>query len=196
MPLDFQLDTDKVIATSIFIASQNIPDLTVGKMMKLIFLADKYHLVRFGRLITGDHYEAMQDGPVPSFAYNVFKEVSRKPASKPGQTLHQSLTIHNSEGELPRFSARVAFDADQLSQSDILALKQTIQEYGAKTFEELSELTHAMPAYDKAWRSKSMFKKSSRMNIEDFFDGDAGAVAGVKEEVIEKHHLQTFFAKP
>jgi uncharacterized phage-associated protein len=195
MPLEFQLDTDKVIATAIFIASHNIPDLTVGKMMKLIFLADKYHFVRFGRLITGEHYEAMEDGPVPSFAYNVFKELSRKPCSDQGRQLSRSMAVNRVEGELPTFVARAPFDSEQLSQSDILAITETIREYGARTFDELSGITHAMPAWDRAWRAKGFLSKKSRMDLEDFFEDDAGAIPGVKEEVLENDHLRKLFAK-
>jgi hypothetical protein len=36
------------------------------KALKLIFLADRYHLCRYGRLITNDSYVAMKHGPVPS----------------------------------------------------------------------------------------------------------------------------------
>lgn len=195
MPLEFQLDTDKVIATAVYISSQNIPELTVGKMMKLIFLSDKYHLVRYGRPITGDHYEAMQDGPVPSFAYNVFKEVVRKPVTDQGRKLYQSLTIDTTY-ELPRFSARAEFDANQLSRSDILAIDETLKQFGNKHFEELSSMTHAMAAYDKAWRSRGFLSRKAPMKFEDFFEDDAGAIAGAKEEMIEDHHLRRSFARP
>jgi uncharacterized phage-associated protein len=195
VPLEFQLDIEKVIATAVFIASRNVPELTIGKMMKLIFLADKYHLVRYGRPITGDHYDAMNDGPVPSFAYDLFKQIVRKPFTKEARALADALTIDASY-QLPRFSSRAAFDADQLSQSDILALEQTLQQFRDKSFEELSAITHAMAAYDKAWKSRRLFRKSAPMKFEDFFDDDAGAIAGAKEEMIENHHLQKTFAKP
>lgn len=195
MPLEFQLDIDKVIAAAIFIASKNPPELTIGKMMKLIFLADKYHLVRYSRPITGDHYDAMQDGPVPSFAYDLFKQVLRRPFTAQGKQLASALVV-DANYELPRFSSRAEFDPEQLSQSDILALNETLRQFGDKSFEELSALTHTMAAYDKAWRSRGLFKKSARMKFEDFFEDDAGAIAGAKEETIENDCLRKSFAKP
>jgi uncharacterized phage-associated protein len=194
MPVEFQLDIDKVIATSIFIASQGVPELTIGKMMKLIFFADKYHLVRYGRPITGDQYDAMNDGPVPSFAYDLFKQILRKPFTPQGRQLASALTI-DTNYELPRFSARTEFDPEQLSKSDILALTETIQQFGDKSFEELSAISHAMAAYDKAWRSRGILRKSARMKFEDFFDDDAGAIAGAREETIENDCLKKSFAK-
>ena len=51
MAVEFNIDFDKVIAATTYIASQSpkLPELTMGKMCKLIFLADKHHLVRYGR---------------------------------------------------------------------------------------------------------------------------------------------------
>ena len=39
----------------------------------VLLFADKKHLERYGRFITGDTYSAMENGPVPSFAYDVVK---------------------------------------------------------------------------------------------------------------------------
>ena len=38
---------------------------------KLLFLADKYHLIRYGRTITNDEYWAMSYGPVGTAAKDV-----------------------------------------------------------------------------------------------------------------------------
>jgi uncharacterized phage-associated protein len=195
MPVEFQLDMDKVIAASIFIAARNVPELTVGKMLKMLFLSDKYHLVRYGRPITGDRYNAMNDGPVPSFTYDLFKQILRRPFTPQGKQLAEALIIDFTY-ELPRFSARTDFDPEQLSKSDILALEETVRQFGDKSFEELSALTHTMAAYDKAWRSRGIFRKCSRMKFEDFFDDDAGAIAGAREETIENDCLNKSFAKP
>ena len=48
-----------------------------------MFLAEKYHLVRYGRPITGDRYDAMKDGPVPSFTYDLFKK--HRPMATPSE---------------------------------------------------------------------------------------------------------------
>jgi uncharacterized phage-associated protein len=195
--VDFRLDADKVVATSIYIAQHGPPDLTVGKMMKMLFLADKYHLVRYGRPITGDKYEAMDAGPVPSFAYNLFKQLVIKPTTPPCRQLAEALDVDRSY-QLPRFSAKngAQFDADQLSVSDLKAIDKTIEQFGGKTFEELSAITHTMAAYDKAWKSKGFFSKSAHMKFEDFFDDDAAAIAGAKDEMVENYCLQKSFAKP
>jgi uncharacterized phage-associated protein len=195
--VEFQLDADKVVATAIYVAQHGVPDLTVGKMMKMFFLADKYHLVRYGRPITGDRYDAMDWGPVPSFAYDLFKQLLKKPITPSCRQLASALDV-DCNYQLPRFSAKSgsSFDNEQLSVSDIKAIDRTIKQFGDKTFEELSAITHTMAAYDKAWKSRGFFSKSVHMKFEDFFDDDAAAIAGAKDEMVENYCLRKSFAKP
>jgi uncharacterized phage-associated protein len=194
--IEFQLDADKVVASAIYIAQRGVPDLTVGKMMKMLFLADKYHLVRYGRPITGDRYEAMNDGPVPSFAYDLFKQMLHKPLTEQCKRLASALDIDRSY-ELPRFRLNGAseFDKSQLSISDIKSLDRTVNQFGARAFEELSAITHAMAAYDKAWKSRGFFSRRAHMKFEDFFEDDAAAIAGAKDEMVENFYLRKSFAK-
>ncbi|WP_409530306.1 Panacea domain-containing protein [Shinella sp.] len=42
--------------------------------LKTLYYADRAHLQRYGRPITGDRYIAMENGPVPSYAYNAVKQ--------------------------------------------------------------------------------------------------------------------------
>jgi uncharacterized phage-associated protein len=192
--VEFTIDIDKIIATVIFLASRGIPDLTPGKLYKLMFLAEKYHLVRFGRPITGDRYHAMEDGPVPSFTYALFKkQILRTPFSDPARILSSQLEIDKS-GERPKIHSRADFDKEQFSVSDLLALEYVIQHFGDLPFEKLSALTHKMDAWDKAWKSRG-HKDAVPMKFEDFFEGDEDAVPAVKAEMIENHILDTVFAK-
>src|ERR1022692_3946393 len=75
MPVRFKLDVDKTVAAIVFLAASGTRDLTKYKIVKLLFLADKNHLVRYGRTITGDRICAMEYGLVPSVsldALNIF----------------------------------------------------------------------------------------------------------------------------
>lgn len=40
-------------------------------LMKIIFAADKYHLNKYGRSVTGDYYINMEYGTVPSNIKNI-----------------------------------------------------------------------------------------------------------------------------
>jgi Protein of unknown function (DUF4065) len=62
---------------SYFLASKHLPQLTKWRICKLLFLADKLHLLRYGRPITGDAYYAMKLGPVPTNVLNVLDNAQR-----------------------------------------------------------------------------------------------------------------------
>lgn len=191
--VEFQLDMDKVIASAVYVA-QKVPRLTVGRLMKLLFLADKYHLVRYGRPITGDRYIAMKDGPVPSFAYRVFKkEVLKNPYTPQGKRLALAIAVDKTESPA-HLSAKGSFDRTQLSASDVEALNRIIAAFGKLTFHELRKMTHAMPAYHNAWEVRGN-RSGVRMNFADFFENDADAIPGVKEEVQENNYLRHAFAE-
>jgi uncharacterized phage-associated protein len=192
--VEFRLDIDKVIATVVYFSSHQLPELTPAKLFKLMFLAEKYHLVRYGRPITGDRYDAMKDGPVPSFTYDLFKkQVLKKPFSDPARRLSAQLTINKTK-PVPELSSVSSFDKDQLSVSDIKALDYVILTFGNLPFSKLRKITHDMAAYDNAWRSKGN-RESVPMKFEDFFEGDEDAVLEVREEVIENQVLDKVFAK-
>ena len=41
------------------------------KLVKLLYFADKYHLLKYGRQISGDSYFALPYGPIPSGALDI-----------------------------------------------------------------------------------------------------------------------------
>lgn len=192
--VQFQFDFPKTLAAITYIASQNVPELTVYKTLKIIFLSDKYHLVRYGRPITGDAYSALKDGPVPSTIYNLLKEIRKSPYTQYAKTLSENIEVDKNY-EYPRLRAKKAYDADELSKSDIEALSSSIRDFGKLGYFELRDLAHEMAAFDKAWKSKSFFRSSAPMKFEDFFEGDKGSIQAAKAEMVENAELRKVFAK-
>lgn len=55
---------------------------TLGKaqfheLFKILYFADQEHIKIYGRPITGDKYIAMKYGPVPSFLYDILKDINQ-----------------------------------------------------------------------------------------------------------------------
>lgn len=194
MQIDFRFDFPRTLSAITYIASKDIPELTKYKILKLIFWADKYHLVRYGRPITGDKYFALPQGPVASLIYDLLEQVEANPYSQEAKRLAENLEVDHRYAN-PRFKAKRAFDAEALSRSDIAALDKVITEYGQMKFEELRALSHATPAYERAWNSRGLLNKRARINFEDFFDEDADALAGAKEEMLENFSLRRALEK-
>ena len=64
--LRFNFDYRKSTQVLNFFANKQGGQINKMKALKLIFLADRYHIRKYGRLITNDVYVAMKHGPVPS----------------------------------------------------------------------------------------------------------------------------------
>lgn len=193
MRVQFQFDFPRTLAAITYIASHPVPVLTTYKTLKILFFADKYHLVLYGRTITGDGYAALEDGPVPSRVYNILKELRKTPYTDEGRRLLANLHVDKSL-KYPIIRAKAVYDADDLSRSDIKALDHAINEVGQMGYTQLREKTHEIAAYDKAWKSKRFWQNSVPMKFEDFFDDDPNAAAGAKEEMIENDQIRKALA--
>jgi uncharacterized phage-associated protein len=192
MPVSFEFDPEKAIAASVYIINKGLPELTMAKLFKLLFFSDKDHLVRYGRPIMGDCYAARKDGPVPSNLYDLFKEMKNGVHTNAGALFVSWIGLEESNFQYPRLTALRDADPMQLSESDIESLDRVVEEYGESSFLRLRALTHETPAYENAWEARSN-AASNRMAFEDFFEEDASAILGAKEEMLENSELRAAF---
>jgi uncharacterized phage-associated protein len=188
MAVEFKLDWDKAVAAVTYLASRNVPELTKGKLCKLVFLADKYHLVRYGRLITGDSYFAVENGPIPSVTLDKLNDVEQER----GERLATLIALDR-KFSYPRLSAKETYGIENLSDSDVMALNYVIEKFGKMNWLELRALTHELPAYKKAWEHRGDAKRVP-MVFEDFFEEDEDAIAGTFEEMLESDALGKLLA--
>jgi len=194
MSVQFEFDYEKTVAAALYIVSKNLPELTMAKLFKLLYLADKDHLVRYGRPITGDSYVAMKDGPVPSNLYDLFKEMRGKPHSPAALLLAKNIRDEESIFQYPSLIAHGTIDPTQLSISDIAALDRILFQFGQLTFLHLRSLTHETPAWENARVDRKT--ESPPMKFEDFFEDDPNAIVGAKEEMLENFVLKMAFDEP
>jgi len=186
MALKFDYDIEKARDAIAYIASGSSSGVDIYTACKLLLFAEKYHLVRYGRTITGDRYFAMKLGPVPNRILRQLQMLIEDPDTMPD--FAQVLTVDSSHRTHPHLLAQRT-PSENLSQSDIEALDMTLQRFGSMKFKELKDAAHAMAAYDKAWSNRG-HRQSAPMAFEDFFDGDADVIGGVLEEAIEDSQLR------
>ena len=193
MAVSFEFDFQRTSAAITYLASRNLPELTKYKICKLLFLADKFHLVQYGRVITGDKYCALPKGPIPSRTLNLLNAVlAESIRDQQAEALKQILTIdHNYL--YPRFRADIVVDPDQLSASDYTALDKVISEYGQMGFEALRLITHETFAYRKAWSERPEGSNGADMYFEEFFEDDPDAIVGARETMLEDDSMRKIF---
>ena len=131
--------------------------LDILKLVKLIFLADREHLFRYGRTIVGGFYVAMQHGPVPSNLYDDLKDAKQFPDKHP----------YDFSGEY-QLTAKESFDEDEFSESELEILEMIDSEFGKMDPFKLRDLTHELKAYQKNYPDINQ-KTSNPMSYEDFF---------------------------
>jgi uncharacterized phage-associated protein len=141
--LSFEFDVEKFVNASAYLA-ERCPEVTRMKLFKLLFYADKEHLLTYGRPIIGDRYIKMDHGPVPSRGYDLMKHGDHSTAED--QALFDSyLAIQGNE-----VCVRLKPNLGYLSETDIEVLDDIVGKYGHLTAVQLSKLSHGDPAWVKA----------------------------------------------
>lgn len=150
--LKTRFDSEKALEAILYVASKApIPDIYhVGK---ILYFADRLHLDRFGRLITGDNYKAMKDGPVAENGYDIIKIAQGK-----GKYVPNGIDVADILSALKVFDKPESYKVQPLreyddgvfSDSDLSCIDESIQRYGEMTFWQIREISH-----DDIWSSSS-----------------------------------------
>ena len=154
----YAVRTEKVLETIVWLANAK-PGIDIYHVVKCAFFADRYHLNKYGRPISGDNYIADTYGPLGN---SIYKILNCDPIE---------MLALNGNGRLPiRVGDRWTVTAERsansqiLSKSDVEALQWAVEEVADLSFNELVAKTHADPAYIAA--------EGGRMKYEDFLDVD------------------------
>lgn len=76
MSVVFKFDIEKTIAAVAFLMEHEGGKLDMFLSIKMLYLADKESLIRWGATITGDSFVSLPKGPVLSEIYNLFKGIA------------------------------------------------------------------------------------------------------------------------
>ena len=138
------LDVDKAIESILFIANRT-NDLF--HIVKILYYADKFHLENYGRQITGDYYRAMDEGPVPSGAYDLLKRARGDKQTYEARIVNanpeRSFQVRNKDEVIPLRKPNL----DYLSESDVECLNEAIKLYAKMDLPELWKIVHEEEAY-------------------------------------------------
>src|SRR2546428_1409684 len=170
----FRFDPEKLVQALVFFARRGVRDRDKMKAAKHLFHADKYHLVKYGRPVSGDQYACMEYGPVPSASLNVMNDVVAHDAHFPPvakDLFDEYLNVEKSMfRKYPVFRARKDADLDVFSDSDIEALEYAWKTYGAKSAWKLAEESHEEPSWKLANEQRPP-GSSVIMDYRLFFEG-------------------------
>jgi|SRR5208282_5669364 uncharacterized phage-associated protein len=138
-PLSF--DAPKALEALLYVVQKTSTDMYGA--LKLLYVADKLHLERYGSLMFGEDYSAMEWGPVPSNTYDIVKFVDGRRQRCLNESAKSAFRMDGNNLLLLRRP-----DLDELSESNRECLDEAITRHGANDFEGFKKLTH-----DNAWRA-------------------------------------------
>lgn len=160
-----QVDYRKAVQAINFFAQKENGKVNKMKAIKLIYLADRYHLRKYGRPVTNDFYLAMKLGPVGSRVKDL-AELSLSLTDDERAYAEQHIRTSGYDTE-----SKAAVDEEVFSETDLDALEFAYKHFGKYKPFELAEITHDFPEWAKY---EEQFKKraaaSEIMEYADFFD--------------------------
>lgn len=111
------------------------------KALKLVYFADRYHLRKYGRLITNDTYVAMKNGAVPSSTRDILQKTRFVGTLQKDYANRFILTSgYDLESNVPP-------DDNVFSQSDIEAIEFAWKQFGHLGRYAIARLTHKYPEW-------------------------------------------------
>ncbi len=152
----YSANTQKALEVILWLAEKS-PSIDIYHVVKAAFYADKSHIRKYGRPITGDNYIADTYGPLPKVIYGILR---RDPFE---------LLALQSNGDIPaRLEHDVFVKATRgpnralLSKSDEAALEEGWQFVKDKSFDDLVQITHSDRAYLRANGGRMDYPRFSR----------------------------------
>ncbi|MGN7812083.1 Panacea domain-containing protein [Flavobacterium sp. 22076] len=123
--------------------------------MKLLWLSDRVHLNKYGRLILKDSYRALPHGPVPSATMDFTKSSNPDNFNVVGHDI----------------KAEKEFDERYFSKSDIEVMNSIWEKFGNLNQFALRDLSHKFPEWQRFEKDLNIdyLPNSYSMVMEDFF---------------------------
>jgi uncharacterized phage-associated protein len=153
-------------------------------LVKLMFLADKYHLVKYGRLITDDDYIAMKMGPVGSLTKDIL-DFNERRLNESQMGYVKSKIIKTGE-----HNYGVIQNAEEtykhLSESDKQALDYIVEKLRGVNKWSIKNYTHKYPEWKKFEKELGSGKmKSAPIRREELFSILEDELFDVSKEHVE-----------
>jgi len=179
------IETSTIIEAIYYLLNKT-GEATKLRLLKLVFLADKYHLIRYGRTVTGDDYYAMEHGPVGSTVKDVL-EFNRFTLADNEYAYASKLFDKIDEKTLKAKSDAISGELAMLSDSDIEALDFVVNKFGKMTASDLRNYTHRYPEWEQY---RELFEnnqtKRERLKTEELLSTLPEDTFGVTLEHVEE----------
>lgn len=136
-------------------------------LIKLLWAADRYHMRKYGRLVSEDTYVAMPKGPVASLALHIINDETD---FIPTESVDYGRKYIKLGRDKLQVSSLEETNSDFLSQSDIESLDFAWDKFNDYDRFDLVEFTHRYPEWKKHESVLEQLKTSMSIDPLDFFE--------------------------
>ena len=165
MKLVTEVDHKKAVqAVNFFSSRANRRSIDKLKVIKLIYLADRYHLRKYGRPITNDEYWAMLYGPVGSITKRITEDsslLSQETRSYARQYLNP--TARN------QITSITPPDLNVFSDTEKEAFYFVVTQFADKSTAQLVNQVHKYPEWKRFEAELNSQRDRKKMTYDDFF---------------------------
>ena len=138
--MSVRFDEKKATEVAAYLLALRGDRMSYLKLIKLMYLADREALRRYGFTLTNDRHVSMPHGPVVSNTYNLMIDERDQ---KPFWSTYISPPMGMYEIELTRQDC----PTDRLSRIEEKLLKEIFEQYGHRNRWELRDFTHTLPEW-------------------------------------------------
>ena len=128
--------------------------VTQYDIVKSLFVADLFHLEKYGRPVTFDNYSAMEFGPVPREAYDMLKPSydGKRFFGDPWPLWDRMQSPRDGKKAFKFINPKRPSNPNRLSESDLDELRDALTIVKQLGFGGLVDWTHKNPSYVAAWK--------------------------------------------
>jgi len=145
--LKFTFDPKKAAQAAAILLKLNGGDMDKYLFVKMLYLADRESMKKWGEPITGDCIASMQLGPVVSTIYDLTKGL------RPSLRADWEPYISNADDDGHRIRLLAEPSTDELCKAEITILTETFQKFKDYTFKQIRDYTHSLPEYEDVGNS-------------------------------------------
>lgn len=176
----------KIRATVLYVLNAFPEGVDYIKLFKILYFAQRQHLVDYGRTIIDDTFQARQYGPVSSFIRKGLKLKELSQELSDDFIMFGDGIVVTQQPKCQIISSTVTADLDELSISEIKCLDKYIGEFRDMRSEEISSMSHEDAAWKAAyerWKKDPQQWNMSILEIAEAGGANPNTLAYIKENL-------------
>jgi uncharacterized phage-associated protein len=183
-----QDEISKIKASVLYILAQFPNGVDFIKLFKIMYFAQKEHLVKYGRSIIDDSFYALKHGPVLSFTYKAI-QVNQGKVKATDDLNDVAMAIILSDDTV---FAQTDADKDEFSVSDMNCLDRAIEKYRNVDSYALSDISHDI-AWEEAYTRSQDDPEKNKMTLIDIANA-GNASLSIINKIRESEQIKMAFS--